>query len=84
MPYPAITKFLIAGLTSGTTTGASLFRKRFDTPARPLYNSIKWRISLKAGVVMSALSLRSPDSVHRHINGGTYQQWAEVVQCGCT
>jgi len=37
-------------------------------------------ISLKAGVVMSALSLRLPDSVHRHINGRTYQQWAKVVQ----
>ena len=29
---------------------------------------------------MNALSLRLPDSVHRHINGRTYQQWAEVVQ----
>ena len=29
---------------------------------------------------MSALSLRLPDSVHRHINGRTYQQWAKVVQ----
>ncbi|MEK6657107.1 MAG: hypothetical protein AABY58_06655 [Nitrospirota bacterium] len=29
---------------------------------------------------MSALSLRLPDSVHRHINGRAYQQWAEVVQ----
>ncbi len=29
---------------------------------------------------MSALSLWLPDSVHRHINGRAYQQWAEVGQ----
>ena len=32
------------------------------------------------GDKMSALSLRLPDSVHRHINDRIYHKWAEAVQ----
>mgnify|MGYP001615892368 FL=1 len=38
--------------------------------------------SFKSRVAISALCLRLSDSVLRHINGVTYQQWAEVGQCG--
>jgi hypothetical protein len=54
------------------------FSEKGLTPLQGRY--IIQSISLKAGVVMSALSLRLPDSVHRYINDRTYQQWAEVVQ----